>query len=118
MQIETRKISTWRRGELTPGLGRPVPRPVAPFIHLNPKRKGFDRPAFLPHIDLEDLIDHEGSIGQPPLQYFGKPYSFNTKYVVEIETDDIIGCHVSLSNGNKVWIDMDASVLAKECNRR
>lgn len=105
MQHETKKISTWTPG-LTGGRSKaPIPRPEKPFKKLDYRNNGLMRPTF--HVEPTGDIE-----------YFGKPFSLNTKYIVDIEDDDVIGCHVTLASGKTVWIDESVASLTIMCNRR
>jgi hypothetical protein len=35
-----------------------------------------------------------------------------------VQEDDIIGCHITLASGAEKHIDMPASVVTQQCNRR
>ena len=105
MQHETKKISTWRPGEISCRSKKPIERPDKPSKKLDYRNNGLMRPTF----HVEPTGDTE---------YYGKPFSLNTKYIVDIEDDDVIGCWVTLASGNKVWIDESVSSLTILCNRR
>jgi hypothetical protein len=97
MYIDTRKITRWTG---------PDPEPTAPWKLLNPRDRSYGHAEF--HLKADAIV---GS-------YYGRPYGLNTKYIVEMEDDDVVGCHVSLANGSKVWVDETVAGLTVQSNRR
>lgn len=116
MQIDTLMITDWSpaiaKGSI---LRAPEDRPETPWKQLKVadarRTTGFNKPTYQRHITEEMLNEHG-------LEYWGKPYNFNTKYVVDCEADEVIGSHITLASGKKVWIDMSAEMVHTACNRR
>lgn len=121
MQVDTRIIQAWTKAQgegvatLANLAGTPIPRPEKPWKELKVadarRATGFDKPSFQQHI-TQEMLDADG------VEIFGKPYSFNTKYVVSVEADDVIGSIIGLANGKEVWVDMAESTITNQCNRR
>ena len=115
MQVETRRIYVYHPDG---GILRAIyadqdiaqTQPNAPAKRLLPGKGGsFEKPTFMRDIKAEDLGEQE---------FYGNPYNFNTKYVVDAEADDTIGCHITLASGKRVWVDMTAESVNHACNRR
>jgi hypothetical protein len=115
MQVETRIIKTVTARNDVGTVALPVSRtaPEAPWrpLAINKSGTGWDKPTYQRHITQEDLEARD-------LSYFGKAYNFNTKYVVDAEEHDVIGCVITLASGVHKHIDMTAASVNLMCNRR
>jgi hypothetical protein len=109
MQHQTRRITDWypTRGASISGPERPATPMEAPWKQLVYRKNGesLSRPEF--HKEPEEGVE-----------YYGRPYSLNTKYIVDIEDHPVIGCIVTMASGKTVWIDETVAGLTILCNRR
>lgn len=112
MQHKTRKITTWKPGETSGRSKAPVARPdprLFKELTYRERDSRLDRPNFHTEPDAAD-----------PTVYFGREFSLNTKYIVDIEPAPYapIGVLVTMASGAKHWIDESVDGLTHLCNRR
>ena len=50
--------------------------------------------------------------------YYGRDYVLNTKYVVDAEAHDTVGCLVTLTCGKGMHVDLHVDQVLREGNRR
>lgn len=50
--------------------------------------------------------------------YYGTPYSFNTKYVVDVTAHPKVGCWIELVSGKRVHVDESLEFVTQRCNQR